>query len=148
MSNRIKSLLPESMQEELKDPANAAEFQKGQDFLRSLLQRSTTDEGFRSQLLVEPRQAITEYYTALHGTGVGAPAIDVRFIENSGDMTLVLPPFVGTDAELSDAELETVAGGTTPVAGVIAATAVSNLACLGFAAGVGTVILVAWALSD
>lgn len=147
MSNRIQDLLPESMQAELKDPAQAAEFQKGQDFLGSLLHRSTTDEDFRAQLLTAPREAIAEYHAALHGTDTNAPTVDVRFVENAGDMTLVLPAFVDADAELSDAELEAVAGGTT-LAPVVAAAVVSNMACVGFVAGVATVALIAWAVSE
>lgn len=146
MSNRIKNVLPDEIQAELQDPAKAAEFQKGQDFLKSLLHRSTTDETFRTQLLSEPREAITTYYRALHGPDAKAPAIDVRFIENQGDMTLVLPPFVG-DAELSEAELETVAGGAASAA-VVSALTLSNLACAGFAAGVATVAIIAWAVAD
>jgi len=147
-ANRISHLLPESIQAELQDPEKMAEFQKGQDFLKAVLTRSTTDEGFRTQLLEEPRTAIAGYYAELHGDGGNIGQIDVHFVENKGDLTLVLPPFVDTSGELSEAELQTVAGGEGISAAIASLIVASNLGCLGFAAGVATVVAVTWALSD
>ncbi len=143
------SWLPQPMREELKDPAKAAEFRKGQEFLRSVLARSTTDETFRQQLLTNPKQAIASHYEEVNGAAPdsGLTRLDVRFVENRGDVTIVLPPAIVSDRELSDAELQAVAGGDGIVAGIIAAAEISSVWCLGFAAGVATVILVAYAVS-
>lgn len=76
-----------------------------------VLARSATDREFRRQLLTDPRRAIRE------ACGVDIPpAFRLRFIERGpeADALVVLPDFeTGGDesGELSDAELESVAGG-------------------------------------
>ena len=144
------SWLPANIQEDLKDAKNAAEFETGQELLRGVVKRSTTDPEFRRTLVATPQQAIAQYYKDTHGVElVGGPQnLDIHFIENQGDLTMVLPPAIDPEAALSDAELQTVSGGVSPVAGAAAAAVISNMACLGFAAGVATVVLIAWALSD
>jgi hypothetical protein len=144
------SWLPQQMQEELKDPTKAAQYREGQAFLRGVLARSTTDESFRRQLLTNPKDAIASYYREVHGeTPDGGPVqLDVRFVENQGDVTIVLPPAVDSDRELSDAELQAVAGGEGVTAGIVAAATISNMWCLGFAAGAAAVILIAFAVAD
>ena len=75
--------------------------------LSALLNRSTTDMAFRARLLSEPNAAYAEQ------TGSTLPAhVRLAFVENRGMATVVLPPFGQTTSELSDADLETVAGGT------------------------------------
>ena len=42
----------------------------------------------------------------------------MKFVENQGDATLVLPDFVDPNVELSAKELEAVAGGSPPLAAI------------------------------
>ena len=54
--------------------------------IRSVLTRSATDADFRRKLLDEPRAALHE------ALGAAFPErLDVRFVENTADATLVLP---------------------------------------------------------
>lgn len=77
--------------------------------LQALLARSTTDPAFRSKLISAPRAAVAEFY----GKSVSAIAdANVVFVENTADATIVLPPFIDTEAELSEHDLETVNGGS------------------------------------
>ncbi|HYH82603.1 MAG TPA: class IIb bacteriocin, lactobin A/cerein 7B family [Longimicrobium sp.] len=89
-----------------------------QQKLNALLARSATDAGFRARLLSSPDEAMAEFS--------GKPVrhdLKIVFIENDADATFVLPaPIVGA-SELSEAELEAVAGGIVP------------LLCAGIAAG-------------
>lgn len=144
------SWLPENIQEDLKDPKNAAEFEKGQALMRGVLKRSTTDPAFRRKLVATPKDAIAQYYKDVNGVDLagGAQNLNIHFVENKGDLTMVLPPAIDPEAQLSDAELQTVAGGGTPVAGTVALTAISNLFCLGFGAGVATVAVICFAVAD
>lgn len=108
------------------DPVLGAQAEKE---TRALLARSASDREFRDKLLTNPRAAMAEY------AGVDVAQIpesfNIRFVERTGvtddqqhdEHTLVLPDYVGPGAELSDAELEAVAGGTSPgcfFAGVVA----------------------------
>ncbi len=87
------------------------------EVMRGLLSRSATDRGFRQKLLTEPRAAIAEY------TGRDVPdSFDVVFVENTAAATIVLPDPVDPEAELSEAELETVAGGTETLEWLASAT--------------------------
>lgn len=78
-----------------------------------ILKRSTTDRAFRDRLVAEPAAAIEEV--------IGVPMstlprpINVKFIEKDPglDAVVVLPDFLDPEGELSDAELEAVAGGCT-----------------------------------
>lgn len=85
--------------------SNDWNYQQVEDFLQQLLVRSASDLDFRRQLLTDPQAAIEAH--------LGRPlngSLDVRFIENTVDATIVLP-----DVELralSDDELETVSGGS------------------------------------
>jgi hypothetical protein len=85
-----------------------------QQVLRAVLQRSTVDRAFRRKLLTDPRTAIEQAF------GVRIPdQYRIRFVERDADVDalIVLPDFSadGTDScddELSDSELEHVAGGS------------------------------------
>jgi Nitrile hydratase, alpha chain len=77
---------------------------------RRLIERSLKDESFRQRLLDDPKGAIEqELETQLR------ESIEVRVVEESADsIYLVLPsasPLVAEGGELSDQELEAVAGG-------------------------------------
>ena len=78
----------------------------GQEALNKVLARSATDAGFRTRLLADPREALAE------ALGREVPAtFDIAFVENTAGVTVVLPDFVDPDAELSEDDLEAVAGG-------------------------------------
>ena len=91
----------------------SAEFQQAQEQLRQVLERSATDMEFRARLVTDPRAALAEMGHNIPET------LDVRFIEPEGDATIVLPKPVDPQAELSEAELEAVAGGVTPLSSPI-----------------------------
>jgi len=76
--------------------------------LQKLLHRSAIDQEFRKKLLTTPREALREF----HGQEIPA-TVDVRFIENTADATFVLPDAIDPAAELSEEEMQTVAGGIT-----------------------------------
>jgi hypothetical protein len=81
---------------------------KEQQILETVLQRSVVDYEFRQQLLHDPRRAIHE------ALGVVVPAnFRVKFIEKDKnvDALVVLPNFQCAPGELTEDELETVAGG-------------------------------------
>jgi hypothetical protein len=87
---------------------------KGAEALNSVLARSATDPDYRQKLLNDPRGAISEV------TGKPLPAdYKVAFIENKADATIVLPDPVMPGAQLSEGELEVVAGGCTPATGIV-----------------------------
>ena len=73
-------------------------------FQAYLVQKATSDLSFRAALLSDPRRTIEDE------TGLGIPAsIGVTVIEETAEkLCLVLPATAG---ELSDLELEAVAGG-------------------------------------
>jgi hypothetical protein len=75
-----------------------------------IVQKAWEDEGFKQRLLADPRKAIEE------ATGLSIPGnIEiVAFEEGPRKLAIVIPvkPSDNRSAELSDAELETVAGGS------------------------------------
>jgi Nitrile hydratase, alpha chain len=79
---------------------------------RRLVQRSLEDESLRQRLLADPRGALEQEL------GTQLPAdVEVRAMEETADtIYLVLPSAsaVGEGGELSDQELEAVAGGWEP----------------------------------
>lgn len=87
--------------------------QQAEEAFQSMLARSATDMEFRRKLVTDPRAALAEF----SGKDVSelTTTFNVRFIENKADATIVLPDPVDPAAELSEAELESVAGGATPV---------------------------------
>ena len=88
--------------------ANPERWQKAQDRLTEVLTRSATDAEFRQQLLTDPRAALSSHF------GKEIPeSFKIRFVDAQGTPTIVLPE-VAT-GELSEADLEAVAGGIVPL---------------------------------
>jgi hypothetical protein len=81
----------------------------GAETERKLIQRSLEDEGFRQRLLDDPRETIEQEL------GTRLPeGMEVRVVEESAQTVyLVLPSAspLGQGGELSDQELDAVAGG-------------------------------------
>jgi len=106
--------IKERAQSYSKNPTYAA---AAQEKYTELLNRSATDREFRDKLVKNPRAAIAEY----SGHEV-SQSFNVVFVENKADATIVLPDPVSSATELSEEELETVAGGTTPGCLAVAAS--------------------------
>lgn len=88
--------------------ANPEAAKHAEEKFQALLARSATDLEFRQKLLSDPRSAVAEF------TGSPIPEDwNVVFVENRGSATVVLPDPIDPNAELSEAELEAVAGGGT-----------------------------------
>jgi hypothetical protein len=76
--------------------------------LDAVVERAATDRAFRASLLTDPHAAIQQAF------GVRIPAdVRIKFIEKSADVDslIVLPDLRGPAGELSDSDLESVAGG-------------------------------------
>jgi len=80
--------------------------EKTSEVLKAVYAKAATDKAFRALVLENPNEAVKQ------AADVEVPAgFKVRFVENVGaDATFVLPDFIG-DSELSDEQLEAVAGG-------------------------------------
>lgn len=78
------------------------------DFEAQLVARALKDDSFRQQLLDDPKNVLQkELGTTLPGD------VQVNVVEEQpNSFYLVLPPKEASSAELSDADLEPVAGGT------------------------------------
>ena len=88
---------------------NPARMQEAQEQFQTVLTRSATDMEFRSLLLSDSRAALSQHF------GREVPAsINIVFVENKADATVVLPDVI-SESELSETELETVAGGTIQI---------------------------------
>jgi hypothetical protein len=86
---------------------NASDPQR--DALRMIAARAASDSGLRQKLITDPARAVLEI------TGVAVPPnLRIRFIEKPPDIDLliVLPDVAPEDAELTQDELDAVAGGT------------------------------------
>jgi hypothetical protein len=81
------------------------------DIEETLLEKAAKDAGYRKALLSDPRGAVEKVL------GVSLPAgISVKVLEESADtLYLVLPQQADASGELSDAQLEAVAGGKPTV---------------------------------
>jgi aspartate carbamoyltransferase regulatory subunit len=79
--------------------------------LEELKKRSMVDPEFRKLALSNPNAAVNKVNPKPIPSG-----FSVKFVENTGNVkTIVLPDPVGRAEELSDAELEEVAGGDNNV---------------------------------
>ena len=94
---------------------------RAEETLKALLERSTTDTAFRAKLLNEPKAALAEF-AGRDPNAENAWPVNVAFVENKADVTIVLPNVVDVAAELSERELETVAGGSDLLLTAIAVT--------------------------
>jgi Nitrile hydratase, alpha chain len=82
---------------------------------RRIIQRRLEDGAFRQQLLADPRATVEQELGTRLPEGV-----EVRAVEETAQTAyLVLPSasHAGEDGELSDRELEAVAGGWDPIGG-------------------------------
>jgi hypothetical protein len=81
--------------------------QEAEQAIAQIVKRAQTDSEFRQLCLNDPNGAAQE------ATGKDIPEdFSLRFVENQGaDLTVVLPDMIDTNAELSEQELEAVAGG-------------------------------------
>ena len=75
--------------------------------IETVMKKSLTDSEFRQQCLTNGNEVIEKT------TGIKIPeGVTFKFIENDKSVqVLTLPEFIGEGTELSDAELEEVAGG-------------------------------------
>ncbi len=81
--------------------------QEAEQAIAQIVKRAQTDSKFRQLCLNDPNAAAHE------ATGKDLPdGFTLRFVENQGaDLTVVLLDIIDANAELSDVELEQVAGG-------------------------------------
>jgi hypothetical protein len=81
--------------------------QEAEQAIAQIVKRAQTDTEFRQLCLNDPNGAAQE------ATGKDIPeGFSLRFVENQGaDLTVVLPDMIDANAELSEQELEQVAGG-------------------------------------
>jgi hypothetical protein len=110
-----------------------------QHALNGMLARSATDAQFRALMLSDAHAAF-----AAAGVEVSA-ALDIVFIENKADVTIVLPEALGEMMELSEDELTSFNGGSIAIVPIIEATvelsSLSSPACAGAVISVGAVAL-------
>ncbi|HEX8691477.1 MAG TPA: hypothetical protein VF746_03485 [Longimicrobium sp.] len=100
--------------------------EQGRERMEGVLTRSATDPEFRTQLLTEPRAALSSHFG--HEVPEG-----IVFIENKATATIVLPDFVDPSAELSESELEAVAGGSEIITAIAVGVAIgSALTVIGY----------------
>ncbi len=99
--------------------------QQAEQFMHDVLTRSATDWDFRQQLLEDPTAAIAEF------TGrEPSESVNIVFVENKVDATFVLPDPVYAESELSEEELEAVAGGDAIAVAASVAGIVASLLCV------------------
>lgn len=96
--------------------------EEAQAALQIIVKRATTDAEFRQLFLTNAAAAVKE------ATGRDLPeGFSLRVVENKGaDLTVVLPD-TPTSSELSDSELEAVAGGHKCGAGTCGVSAVCGI---------------------
>lgn len=110
---------------------NAEVAAKGEEKMQQILTRSATDAEFRRKLIEDPRAALREVL------GADVPeSFNVKFVENKADATIVLPEYVDTSAQLSEEQLESVAGGSEPISTTLIVAGVLGAIAGGIALGV------------
>jgi hypothetical protein len=125
---------------------NAAMIEQ-QRILNGMLARSATDGEFRALMLADARAAFAQ-------AGVELPeGMQIQFIENHCDATIVLPNAIDEMVELSEAELTQLNGGSGAASAAasgavsavteqsVALTVISSMACAGAAVSIGAVAL-------
>lgn len=76
--------------------------------IQQVLQKAWADAAFKQQLLANPREALAAMGVDL----TGLEGVTLKVVENTADTVhLVLPPPPRTEGELSDEQLDGVAGG-------------------------------------
>jgi hypothetical protein len=96
---------------------------EAQKTLNEIAKRAQTDPQFRQLALRDSKAAIAK----VNSTPL-PPGFRVRFVDNAGaNVTVVLPDPVGKEGELSDAELEQVAGGGRCGASCAASCIISSI---------------------
>ena len=98
------------------------------DAIQKTIKLSTTDAAFRKLALTDPNAAIERV------AGKPVPAgTRIKFVESEGaHFTIILPQMARSDvSELSDAELEQVAGGARCVGTCAASCAVTSTVTIG-----------------
>ena len=89
-----------------------------EQILQQITSRAAVDGAFRARLITEPHAAVRE------SVGIELPStFRIKFVEKdaSYDAMVVLPEFVDESAELSEAELEAVAGGSWDICIMVSA---------------------------
>ena len=99
--------------------------QEAEQAIQQIIKRAQTDAEYRQLCLSDPNKAATEV------TGKEMPAgYTLKFVENQGaDLTVVLPDIIEESAELSDTELDQVAGGKCGIS--CGATGPGTCLCIG-----------------
>lgn len=81
----------------------------------AVLKKALADDSYRQQLFASPRAAV-ERALAEQAPGARLPdGLDIKAFEEPSDSLYLVIPHAATVAELSDAELERVAGGLSGV---------------------------------
>jgi hypothetical protein len=108
--------------------------------MNAMLARSATDAEFRALML-------SDAHAALAQAGIEVAAeLDIVFIENKADVTIVLPDALDEMLELSEAELVQVNGGMAAAA--VASAMLSSLECFVVSAVVsGSIALIAYTVA-
>jgi hypothetical protein len=118
------------------DTKNAANESVAQETLKRMLARSASDIDFRRKLIADPRAAVAEF--AGRDVSTIPESFNVKFVENApGTQTIVLPNAVDTNAELSESELETVSGGTSPLGILVLVVVAEQTGIIDIIPGVG-----------
>jgi hypothetical protein len=120
----------------------ALKIQERQRAINQMLARSATDRTFRDLLLNDAHAAFREYNVEI------APGLDVRFIENKADATIVLPDPIDNIEELSESELAQLNGGSDSpdlIKLSLAVVEISTMLCAGAVVS-GAAIYIGWQL--
>ena len=91
------------------------------DLEAKIVKRCWDDEGFRKEFTADPAGVFVKH---LHVPAASLPKIVVHE-ETTGSWHIVLPAKPANTGELSEADLENVAGGTTPTVTVLASIVIS-----------------------
>lgn len=107
--------------------------QEIQRVIEESIRRGKTDQQFRSLALSNPRAAVEQV------AGKPVPeGLRVKFFDGSGEhLSIILPEYVEDESELSDTQLEQVAGGRCALS-CVGSCAVTTTVSLGLP-GVGAV---------